>query len=132
MYAPVIKSAQTRRRYKFGRYEAAFLDQIVAEEIVKIGYEFMIVVFEENATDPFLFVTSERNDPEASAKGFQELGIDPEMISADKGESHFLCLFDKHGHHNLGDSNDWGDEEKFEAAALRILTERLGERPVVV
>jgi len=129
MYAPVIKSAHTRKRYKFGRYEAAFLDRIVSEEI---GYEFIIVVFEGKNADPFLFVTSERNDSDANAESFRELGLDPETLSAEKSESHFLCLFDKHGHHNFGDSNDWGDAEKFEVAALRILTEQLGEAPIVV
>ena len=129
MYAPVIESAHTKKRYKFGRYEAAFLDQIVAEG--PIGYEFIVAVFEESATDPFLFVTSERNDPSAGLEMFRELGIEEDMAPVAQGESHFLCVFDESGHRNLGDSNDWGDAEKFETAALRILTERLGGTPTL-
>jgi hypothetical protein len=128
MYVPVVQSARTKKRYKFGPYEAAFLDQIVAEG--PIGYEYIIVVFEQGATDPFLFVTSERNDATAAREFFQELELDPDMMPQEQGESHFLCLFDEQGHSNFGDSNDWGDAEKFEAAALKILTERLGEKPV--
>ena len=36
------------------------------------------------------------------------------------------------GHLNFGDSDDWGDLEKFEAAALKMLADQLGETPVVV
>jgi|1185.fasta_scaffold627588_2 hypothetical protein len=130
MYAPVIQSATAKKRYKCGPYEAVLLDQIVAEG--SIGYEFIIVVFKEGATDPFLFVTSERNDPDAGAELFREMEIEPEMDPVDKGKSHFLCLFDEQGHFNLGDSDDWGDVEKFEAVALKILADRLGETPVVI
>jgi hypothetical protein len=130
MYAPVVNSARTKKRYMCGPYEAAFLDLIVAEG--PIGYEFIIVVFEQQATAPFLFVTSEKNDHGAEADIFQELGLEPDMLSLKTGKSHFLCLFDKTGHHNLGDSDEWGDAGKFELAALKILAEQLGETPVVV
>lgn len=130
MYAPLVQSATPRSRYKYGQYEAVFLEKIVAEG--PIEYEFIIVVIEQGATDPFLFVTSERNDPAASAKVLEEMGLPRDMISTTEGESHFLCVFDKSGHHNLGDSNDWGDAEKFEVAALEILTQRLGGTPVTV
>lgn len=112
MYAPVVKSAKAKKRYRCGSYEAAFLEQIVAEG--RIGYEFIIVVFQQGATDPFLFVTSERNALPMS------------------GKSHYLCLFDKEGHYTLRDSDDWGDAEKFETAALEILAKKLGATPVVV
>lgn len=131
MYAPIVQSARTVKRYQCGPYEAAFLDQVIAAE-GSVEYEFIIVVFEKGATDPFLFVTSEKNDPMAAAKLFQELGLEPDMMPIDRGASHFLCIFDKNGHHNLGDSNDWGESEKFEMAALKILTERLGEMPIIV
>lgn len=130
MYAPLIQSAKTKKRYKHGPYEAAFLEQIVAEG--PVGYEFIMVVFEEGATDPFLFVTSERNDPVAGSEFWPEIGLGPDMLPDDLGKSHFLCIFDEHGHHNLGDSNDWGNAEKFEVAALQILTQRLGGTPVAV
>ncbi|MBI3610876.1 MAG: DUF4062 domain-containing protein [Nitrospirae bacterium] len=129
MYAPAFQSARTKRRYKFGLYGAAFLDQIVAEGPIR--YEFIIVVFEENATTPFLFVTSERSDPEADAELFRKLGIEPDMVPMGQGECYFLCMFDEQGHHNIGKSNDWSDAEKFEVAALKILTERLGKTPVI-
>jgi hypothetical protein len=90
------------------------------------------VLAKDRATDPLLLVTSERNDPGAASDIFQELGLEPDLFPTDEGESHFLCLFDEQGHHNLGNSNDWGDAEKFEVAALKILSKWLGEIPVIV
>ena len=130
MYAPIIHSAKTTKKYQFGKYEAAFLEQIIAEG--PIGYEFMIVVFEQGATDPFLFVTSERNDPGANAELAKELGLESEELPQQEGESHFLCLFDEGGHRNFGDSNDWGNRAKFESEALRILEHRLGAKPIAI
>ena len=126
MYAPVIQKARPKRRYTFTNYEAVFFDQIVAEG--SISYEFMIVVFEKGKQAPFLLVTSEKNDPVAAAAVMKELGLD-DITTEREGASHFLCLFDERGHHNFGDSNDWGNADKFEKAALRILQDRLGETP---
>lgn len=111
-------------------YEAAFLDQIVAEG--PIGYAFIIVVFEERATDPFLFVTSEKNNPEAGAEIFHELGLEPDTMLVETGRSHFCAYATKEAHHSLGDSDDWADQEKFEIAAFKIFAEQLVETPVLL
>ena len=42
------------------------------------------------------------------------------------GGSHFLCVFDEIGHHNLGSSNDWGELIPFTKRAFEIARERLG------
>jgi hypothetical protein len=43
--------------------------------------------------------------------------------------SHFLGLFDGDCHENCGASDDWGDEGKFTAEALKIIREKFGVNP---
>jgi hypothetical protein len=128
MYAPIVRSARTIRRYRAGRYEAALFTDIEAEG--SIGYEYLVAVFEPGIRDPFLLVSSERNNPAADAEFLRELGLEPQDIDTSNG-SHFLCVFDEEGHHNLGPSDEWADLEAFEKAALRVLAQRLGETPRV-
>ena len=128
MYAPVIHSARTLRRYDLGRYEAALLTDVEAEG--SIGYEYIVPVFEPGIRDPCLFITSERNDPTADSDFLRELGLEPEDVDTSEG-SHFLCIFDENGHRNLGPSDNWGNLEHFEEAALKLLEDRFGEKPVV-
>ncbi len=127
MYAPMVKSARTVRRYRWAQYEAVFLDQVVS--LGSIQYEFIMAVFEQGKTAAFLYVTSERNAypfaPESPSKSGQEPGSSSSTTEA----SYFLCLFEGNTHHNLGLSSDWGDAHKFEEAAFRILAERLGSAP---
>jgi hypothetical protein len=131
MYAPMIRSANTVKQYRIGRYEAVLLDTI--EEEGSIGYEYIIAVFEPGVRDPFLFVTSERNNSYEDQELLQELGISADDIEAtESGSSHFLCIFDKDGHYNLGDSDAWGDMAAFEKEAMNILAARLGDKPIVV
>ncbi len=130
MYAPVVKSANTQKLYTIGEYDAALMDNITAEGPVE--YEYIIAVFERDNDDPFLFVTSERNDPGEAKIFFEEMGLDPEDFPVAQGESHFLCLFDESGHKNLGDSNDWADIGKFEKQALIMLEKILGTKPTLV
>lgn len=131
MSTPIIRSARTRKRYKAGRYEAALLDQIVTVGRL-VAYEYIIVVFEKTAEEPFFLVTSERNDAQANAELFRELGLEPEMLASERGGTHFLCVFSGGVHQNLGDSNEWAEIDRFEAAALNILTKELGQRPKAV
>ena len=89
-------------------------------------------MFEPGVRDPFLFITSERNDSSANQELLQELGINIDDIVAEKSGSHFLCIFDERGHSNQGHSDDWGDMAAFEKAAMSILSQRLGDEPVVI
>jgi hypothetical protein len=130
MYAPTIRSANSVKRYRIGGYEAALLDTIESEG--PIGYEYIVVVFEQGGANPFLFVTSERNDPQAARELSAELGLDMDVEHPRESGSHFLCVFDERGHTNLGDSDAWGDAAAFETAAMGILAERLGDEPVAV
>ena len=128
MYAPIIRSAQVVRRYRAGAHQAVLFEEVDAEG--PVGYEYIVAVFEPGVRDPGLFVTSERNDPEAAADLMREMGLEPEEPDPTQG-SHFLCVFDERGHHNFGHSDDWGDLAKFEEAALRVLADRLGAAPEV-
>jgi hypothetical protein len=128
MYAPRVESARTRKRYDLGEYEATLLDQVRSAGSVE--YEFIMPVFRKGEDQPFLLVAAEKNDPAGADELLKELGIDAADLApaSDAAEgSHFLCLFDGEGHANLGSSNDWGDADKFEAEALRIVAEKLGE-----
>lgn len=119
MYAPVVRSARSRRQYRIGDRRAALLDEIVADG--GIGYEYLVAVFEPGGDEPFLLVSSERNRRH-----------DPLRTDPGAGASHFFCFFDEQGHHNMGDSDDWGDPDLFEAEALRFLERRLGAPVEVV
>lgn len=134
MYAPAVKTARSVKRYEWDQYEGAFLDQIFAEG--QIEYEYIIVVFQKGARDPFLFISSERNARFAEQQPIlvEELDDDilNDLLADNVGESHFLCIFDQQGHHNLGDANQWGDLQAFETAALQILETRLQSKPRVV
>ena len=126
MYAPMLNSARTAKRYDAGGFQVVLLTDIEAEG--SIQYEYIVAVFEPDG-DPCLFVTSERNDPDEAAAFLEDLRIDPEDGAGGDGESHFLCVFDESGHGNLGPSSDWADIGQFEQAALRIVAERFGETP---
>ncbi len=130
MYVPLIKSAVPRKRYRFERHEAHFLERVVPAG--SIEYEYIIVVFGDGAEQPLMFVTSEKNNPGANLEMLRELGIEQNELPSTEGQSHHLCLFDAQGHHNLGASDDWGDATKFEARALQLLTETLGSLPRVI
>lgn len=112
MYAPVVQSASPAKKYTIADNRAVFFDNIVPKG--RIRYSYIVAVFAKDDTEPFLFITAEKNDTKL-APG-----------------SDFLCLFDEGGHHNLGSSDDWGDAAKFEAQALEILRKRLGANPVEV
>jgi hypothetical protein len=107
-YAPVIKSAQPKQRFQIGKHTAVLLGDI--ERAGSVEYRFIMVVFDGDTQKPCFFVASEVNSMA------QTLG----------GGSHFLGLFDGDGHANCGTSDDWADEGKFTAEALKIVREKFG------
>lgn len=104
-YAPAIKAAKPRQRFQIGSRSAVLLGDI--EPAGSVEYRFIMAVFDESER-PCYFVASEVN---SMAKSFG-------------GGSHFLGLFYGEGHVNCGSSDDWGDEGKFTAEALRIIREK--------
>ena len=77
-------------------------------------YAYLVIVFETASKQPVLFVASEINS------AVKEFG----------GGSHFLGVFDDHGHANMGSSDDWGDPRKFFPKAMQIAKDRfLGKSP---
>jgi hypothetical protein len=106
-YTPAIRSAEPKRRFGLGDYQAVLFGDIVPTG--PIAYLFILVVYDpENR--PCFFVAAEVNS----------------MASLLGGGSHFLGVFDSEGHSNLGDSNDWADPEKFAAEALRLARAKFG------
>ena len=90
---------------------------ILFDEIESIGhvqYEYLVAVFENKTQQPIYFIASEVN---ATSKDFNE-------------GTHYLGIFDGHGHINRGSSDAWGDPKKFFPEALRIANEMFGtEQP---
>lgn len=108
-YAPQIASANAVARYRVCGRAAVLLGNIVSAGMVQ--YLYILVVYERDG-DPCLFVASEVNS-EREALG---------------GGSHFLGVFPGEEHLNLGDSDEWADQERFIARALEIAQERLKAR----
>ncbi len=109
-YAPVVKSAKPRQRFQIGKHTAVLLGDI--ERAGSVEYLYIMVVFDESRK-PCYFVASEVNS----------------MAGTLGGGSHFLGLFDGDGHANCGSSDDWADEAKFTAEALRIVKAKFGVEP---
>lgn len=106
-YAPVIKSAKPKNQFQIGKHTAILLGDI--ERAGAVEYQYIMVVYDDT-WKPCYFVASEVN---SMAKSFG-------------GGSHFLGLFDGNGHANCGTSDDWADEAKFTAEALRIVKAKFG------
>lgn len=104
-YAPKLKSAKVREQLRLGIYSVALLADIEADGPVK--YAYLAVVIDPDQL-PCFFVTSEVNS-------FARRMLD--------GGSHWLCVIHPGGHMKLKASNDWADESKFKAEALRIVSE---------
>jgi anti-anti-sigma factor len=109
-YWPKVTKFRELGKFPLKGYSAVLFDEIVAEGGVE--YRFLLTVFEPDAPQPRLIVSSEVNR-------LANLG----------GGSHFLCVFPGEGHENLGASDDWGNREKFTKAALAAAAERLGLAP---
>jgi hypothetical protein len=107
-YAPVIKSAKPKQRFPIGKHMAVLLSDI--EQAGAVQYRYIMAVFDGDTHNPCFFVASEVNS----------------MAKTLGGGSHFLGLFDGDGHANCGTSDDWGDEAKFTAEALRIIRAKFG------
>lgn len=74
-----------------------------------IKYEYYMDVFEKHSDDKLFTVTSELNS------------FDDEP----NNESYFLCMFKDGRHSNFDASNDYGDIEKFEKAAIHLIEKQL-------
>ena len=79
----------------------------------RIQYAYLFVVYANAERQPVFIVSSEVNSTHKT------LG----------GGTHFLGVFDGQGHLNLGDSDDWGDLDKFVPKALAVVEEHRGLRP---
>jgi hypothetical protein len=104
-YMPAIRSAKNRQQIQIGSYAAILLTDIIGTSRIK--YEFIMAVVDVSGKAVY-FVTAEFNN---MAKRFG-------------GGSHFLGLFDGEGHVNCGDSDDWGNQDKFATEALRRIRQK--------
>jgi hypothetical protein len=104
-YFPVIASANPRRRYLFGEYQALLLDEVRSAQTIQ--YYFILIVFRGQDEVPCLAVASEYSAAESDA-------------------APFLGVFPGDGHLNLGNSPDWLVLDKFAAEAVRVALNHLG------
>jgi len=107
-YVPLIKSGKPKQRFQIGRHTAVLLGDI--ESAGSVEYLYILVVFDGDTQEPCYFIASEVNS----------------MLKHFGGGSHFLGVFYGEGHATCGDSDDWADEAKFTAEALRIVSEKYG------
>jgi hypothetical protein len=107
-YMPHIVSATPKKKFTFGTRTAVLFCNIISAGQIK--YHLIMAVFEEDSDTPCYAVASEEN---AFAKVFG-------------GGSHIIGLFPGEVHVNLGDSDDWADEDKFSAEALKLIANKFG------
>ena len=79
----------------------------------RVQYAYLFVVYNKDDRQPVFIVSSEVNS----------------MHKRHGGGTHFLGVFNGDGHLNLGDSDGWGDLEKFFHKALAVVEKHLGLRP---
>jgi hypothetical protein len=91
-------------RFKLGPYTAR-IEKDLRVQRGPVHYEYVLSATDRRIEKITFFITSERNTLH------ETLGTG----------SHFLCLFINNRRVNLGPSDDWGDIEKFEATARRII-----------
>jgi hypothetical protein len=103
---PKIKSAKPIAHFNVATHTAVLYAEI--EPAGRVQYAYLLTVFDPTKQIK-LIISSEVNS------------MQPTM----GGGSHYLCIFDDTGRSNLGDSNDWADEELFTARALGIVWQRL-------
>jgi len=106
-FGPRIVSAETARQFPIGFGKGLLLSDIVAEGTVKYKY---ILAVHDFAGAPSMFVASESN---TSA-----------LLGGDG--SHSLSIFTPDGYENLGSSNDWGNVDRFQAEAVKLVNSRQG------
>lgn len=75
----------------------------------KYMYRYFLAVYDDRTKKPCFYIASESNDTE---------------FSPDDGHF-FLVLVTDNMRSNLGSSKDWGNRDKFEIEALKIVEERL-------
>lgn len=110
---PTDGAAEVRRHALEGGYEAVLRRHPPREEQAPgVQYLYTLAVYPAGGGPPAFVVSSEYNK------------MPPERRSG----SHFLGVFPGEGHLNLGASDDWADEARFEARALEVARERLATR----
>ena len=111
------------RSYNFGKYKGVLVEAPDSFGPIKYGY--VLIVFGKEDKEPVLFVTSEKNEMQATLLAMAAEN-DPELASELNLNKCFLGIFSGLGRENHGCSMDWCNFEKFEKKALEIINERLG------
>lgn len=122
---PDITKSDPIRVFRLGDHLALLLEKPkpIAEGAAAGMIDFVYALVVMTATkqpDLVCIVTSEK-----SGKELRKMA--KETTEFDQSLHPFLCIFDQTGgHHNLGDSPDWENQDKFTTRALVIARERLG------
>lgn len=122
---PDITKSDPIRVFRLGDHLALLLEKPkpIAEGAAAGMIDFVYALVVMTATkqpDLVYIVTSEKSGKELRKMAKETTGFDQSLHP-------FLCIFDQTGgHHNLGDSPDWENQDKFTTRALEIARERLG------
>jgi len=132
---PNIAKSQPIRAFRVGEYLTLLLEKPksladaggIGTGIISYLYALAVVTTSKPA-DLVLIVTSEQSGPELRRLPKEKTGIDQTIDP-------FLCVFDeKGGHHNLGHSPEWANQDAFVRRALEVVQEhfKIGDAPVEV
>ena len=123
-YEPPIFKANEVKRIPLltGRHTAILLNNISAGG--SILYRFILCVIENDTQEPCFYVASELSTANATRMQYI-LAMSGKWDEAEKEGSISYCLgiFPGSGHENHGFSEEWGDQEEFERAAMKIVEE---------
>ena len=106
-YIPWVVEATPVKELTIGKYKAVIVSEI--KSMGKIGYDYIMFLFEGEEEIPMYFVSLENNTL------YDEMG----------GPKDFLCAFDKEqGHVNFGGFELELNVENFEKKAIEIISSR--------
>jgi hypothetical protein len=117
---PDVTKSQPIRAFLVGQYLALLLEKPKPLMEGSLIYLYALVVGTKSESDDIaMIVTSELTSPEVREMMRKTMEIE-------QTTDPFLCVFDeKGGHHNLGYSPRWANQEQFVTRALELVRDRL-------
>lgn len=113
MESPKFETAVPKRRYQVGGFRVVLLGDVQSRD--SNHYQYILAFVPEGSQEPFLYITSEKNQGESAAEG-----------------SHRIRIVAPHDARVLGANDRWSDIELFAEDGLlmgRKLLDLMDEEP---